>query len=92
MKVENYKTKNQFIIFLENSIIFQSYDAFILEIKDGEIVKVGFKWCYSKTTLKYLKMFINEYCKNYEYTTKKDFEKFLNNFWYYDSEGAYKIK
>lgn len=71
MKVEQFYNKNQFRIYGESKNIFQSYDSTIAIIKKGMLI-LGKNWDYSKTTLKHLYMFLNDYDfeidnKNYIY-------------------------
>lgn len=69
MKVYNLSTKsgrtvaNQFVIKDDNRKVFQSYDSTIVEVKwhsDFCEVNVGYDWGYSRTTTKYLKIFLME--------------------------------
>lgn len=65
MKVTNLRTTrgnkvpNQFSIQSGNSIFFQSYDAVIAEVTKGIIYLDPVYYNYSKTTSKYLYMFLN---------------------------------
>lgn len=65
MKVKNLysskgnKVPNQFLIELENKILFQSYDSIIAEVTKGMIYLDPVYYNYSKTTSKYLYMFVN---------------------------------
>ena len=59
MKVEKFKVKNQFIIRGGNKIIFQSYNSTIAVVDNGSIT-LGADWDYSRTTLKYLYVFLDE--------------------------------
>lgn len=66
MKVKNMysqngnKVPNQFIIHLpENLTVFQSYNTVIAHDRNGVIVLDKNALEYSKTTLKYLKQFLN---------------------------------
>ena len=53
-------TANQFVIFDENGVTFQSYRTKIAVIGGGE-VKVSYQnWDYSKTTTKYLYQFLRQ--------------------------------
>ena len=62
MKVENFYNKNQFIIFGGDAIVtFQSYNSIIAKIDKNGTLKLGNDWDYSKTTLKHLYLFINDY-------------------------------
>lgn len=97
MRVKNFKdVKNQFIIEDGHKVVFQSYDSFICEIQVREIqgnriIKVGKNWDYSRTTMKYLKWFLEEYLWDSPYTSKKDFEKFLENNFNIDNNDNYII-
>ena len=60
-KVQQFYNKNQFVIRANGETTFQSYDSTIAIIeKDGSIV-FGKYWDYSKTTLKHLYLFLNDY-------------------------------
>jgi len=65
MKVTNLrssrgnKVPNQYSIETGNSIIFQSYDSIIAEVSRGIIYLDPVYYNYSKTTSKYLYMFLN---------------------------------
>lgn len=65
MKVTNLrssrgnKVPNQYSIETGNSIIFQSYDSIIAEVSRGVIYLDPVYYNYSKTTSKYLYMFLN---------------------------------
>lgn len=91
VKVENFMHINQFVIYTDKGVVFQSYDSFICEIEYGVITKIGYNWNYSRTTTKHLKWFLEKYIAyNNPYTTKKDFEKFIeNNFKYDDIQIVY---
>lgn len=67
MKVYNLEGKsgkavvNQFVIKDDNRKVFQSYDSTIVEVKwhaDFCEVNIGYDWDYSRTTIKYFKMFL----------------------------------
>lgn len=59
MLVEQLINNNQFKVFLNNGIVFQSYDSLIaLKRYDGCILFSPL-WNCSKTTLKHLKIFLN---------------------------------
>lgn len=67
MKVRNLENArgvavvNQFVIEDDNKKVFQSYDSTIVEVKwysDFCEVNVGCDWDYSRTTTKYLKIFL----------------------------------
>lgn len=62
MKVQNFYNKNQFIISGGDAIVtFQSYDSIIAKIDKKGTLILGDDWNYSKTTLKHLYLFINDY-------------------------------
>ena len=71
---------NQFIITDENLVTFQSYESTIAVYdREMQVLFVFPDWDYSKTTLKYLKQFVNEET-HFNYTSQKQFEKeMLNN-------------
>lgn len=77
MKIEQFKNKNQFIIKDNETIYFQSYDVIIAKYnkKDGLILD-NYYWDYSKTTLKHLYMFIDEFC---DFETYEMMYKITNN-------------
>ena len=54
--------KNQFVITEGSTKKFQSYDTIICKISPSApstIIYLDPKWCYSQTTLKHLKTFLN---------------------------------
>lgn len=82
MKVEQYKAINQFHLYDNNNDLLQSYDSLVVSIhtfnEDGEnikLIKLGCDWDYSKTTLKYVYMFLEEFGNIYFYgiTNKKQY-------------------
>lgn len=85
VSVRQLEHKNQFIIRYNNQknpclncVCFQSYATLICMWASNE-KKLYINWSmwdYSKTTLKHLKQFINQYTP-FEYLTKQDFLKFL---------------
>ena len=94
LKVQNVKNNgrevpNQIEIFYEKDNkyykIFQSYSSMIIKWENGRIIEVGSNWEYSKTTGKYRNLLTN--------TTKKEFEKMLQNEFEWDEENQiYKLK
>ena len=53
---------NQFIIWGEDSFSFQSYDSLICIVDEvNAIITFGCDWDYSKTTMKHLNAFLNNY-------------------------------
>lgn len=60
MKVEQFYNKNQFVIYGKGETIFQSYNSTIAIIKDG-FLTLSEDWNYSKTTMKHLYLFLEDY-------------------------------
>lgn len=80
MKVQNFYNKNQFIIFGGDAIVtFQSYNSIIAKIDKKGTLKLGNDWDYSKTTLKHLYLFINDYFSLLGDFTQKLFSYEFNN-------------
>ena len=79
--VEQLHNKNQFLISYrdkdanKNLLAFQSYRSLIAiyDLSDGKLYLNWNKWDYSKTTLKHLKMFVNEYVFGYFFESKQQF-------------------
>lgn len=61
--VSGREVANQFVIFDENKIVFQSYDSTICIVENGMRVTLGRHWDYSKTTSKYLYQFLRMYAR-----------------------------
>lgn len=57
----------------DSSMLF-SYDIFICKLVSGQLVQISDCWDYSRTTMKHLKMFIDEYAR-FAYVNKKEFER-----------------
>ena len=53
------KVPNQFVIEMKDKIFFQSYNSIIAEVSHGIIYLDPVYYNYSKTTSKYLYMFLN---------------------------------
>lgn len=60
-KVEQFYNKNQFLIRGDAGITFQSYDSTIANIDSNGNLTLFRDWDYSKTTLKHLYLFLNDY-------------------------------
>ena len=90
-KVQQFYNKNQFIVNTEKEITFQSYDSTIATInKKTGVLTFGADWDYSKTTLKHLYLFLNDYKNEIEgfiysrifhngFDTSKNKRAFLQN-------------
>lgn len=59
-RVEQLENKNQFIIYTPDERIFQSYNSIVAISIAGELI-LGRDWDYSKTTLKHLYIFLENY-------------------------------
>ena len=80
MKVEHFYNKNQFVIFGGDAMVtFQSYNSIIAKIDENGTLFLGNDWDYSKTTLKHLYLFINDYFNLLEDFTQKLFGYEFNN-------------
>ena len=87
--VEQLANKNQFVIIYEDENkgqrlhCFQSYQSLIAvyDKATGNLFINWDKWDYSKTTLKHLKMFINEWT-SFIYETKAQFLKEMQTNWH----------
>lgn len=66
MKVKNMVSNNgnfvpnQFIVWDDESIIFQSYNSIIAKKSEGKIYLDEYYWNYSRTTSKYRSQFLGE--------------------------------
>ena len=65
MKVENMKSDrgnsvpNQFIIYSDDGIYFQSYNSIICKRTENKVFLDSYYWDYSNTTAKYRRDFLN---------------------------------
>ena len=60
MRIQQFHSKNQFIIYGDDgSVTFQSYNSIIAVKKNGKVT-LGKDWDYSKTTGKYRNLFLSE--------------------------------
>ena len=73
-----YKENNK------NYKIFQSYESMIVKWENDIIIEVGINWDYSRTTGLYRNMLTK--------TTKKEFEKILQNNFIFNEETQTYIK
>lgn len=65
LKVQQFYNKNQFVIedMKEDKTYFQSYNSLIaIRDKKNATLTLGKDWDYSKTTMKHLYLFLEEYC------------------------------
>lgn len=60
MFVRQLDNKNQFIINHDGALYFQSYESLIAKYERG-VLTLYPHWCYSRTTLKHLYIFIFRY-------------------------------
>ena len=93
LKVKNVnnngrEVSNQFEIFYEENNkhykIFQSYESMIIKWENSIIIEVGGDWDYSRTTGLYRNILTK--------TTKKEFEKMLQNNFIFKEETQTYIK
>jgi hypothetical protein len=76
MKVENLLHANQFVIWSDEEITFQSYNSECARIdKNGDLI-LGRDWDYSNTTLRHLYVFLERYFFHLDYSTQKYFKDF----------------
>ena len=61
IRVENFGGKNQFLLYTDNGVYFQSYKSIIaFRDNDGNVSLDKNTWDYSQTTGKYRNRFLNE--------------------------------
>lgn len=74
--------RNQFVIIDDGKTYFQSYES-LIAVKyweDGKtILKLGRDWDYSKTTMKYLHVWLNEYFPRYSILTAYEIRKLIKD-------------
>jgi hypothetical protein len=81
MRVENFRgVKNQFLVFDENgNCYFQSYQSIIAKNDiNGKIFLDKVFWNYSRTTSKYLNLFLGENRKQIESKIKEGIYQLVN--------------
>ena len=66
IKVSKLAEKNQYQVRYNGKCIFQSYDSIIAIRDQDQTVHLSKHWDYSKTTIKYLKIFLNIDCSTKE--------------------------
>lgn len=89
--MENYKVEqmindrgngamNQFVIYADGKIIFQSYDSIIATVdKANKTVTLGSDWDYSVTTGKHRNIFFRDYANIPDLASKKGIQDALKN-------------
>ena len=71
---------NQFVIYADNKIIFQSYKSIIAVVnRANKSIELGADWDYSVTTGKHRNIFFRDYANIPDLDTKKGIEKALKN-------------
>ena len=60
MKVQQFYNKNQFLIEGNGFKLLQSYSSQVAKIENG-VLYFGCDWDYSRTTLKHVYLFINDF-------------------------------
>ena len=80
MLVKQLENKNQFIILGDDGETeFQSYSSRIARIDKGGTLELSTRWNYSKTTLKHLYLFLEEYLYNLDEFIQKDIKEILRH-------------
>jgi ribonucleotide reductase beta subunit family protein with ferritin-like domain len=69
---------NQYVVTIGSEIYFQSYETIIAKVDKNKNVILSNYWNYSRTTLKWLKVFLQKYTEFYP-QTKKDIERLILN-------------
>lgn len=70
--------ENQFVIYTDDAILFQSYNSIIAKKENGQICLDERYWDYSKTTGKYRNQFLGETKKETEKKIKSRVYKLVN--------------
>ena len=71
---------NQFVLYMNNVIAFQSYDSIIAVVdKDSKTITLYADWDYSKTTGKHRNIFFRDYANIPDLASKKGIEDALKN-------------
>lgn len=71
---------NQFVIYADNKIIFQSYDSIIATVdRSAKTIELGEDWDYSTTTGKHRNIFFADYANIPDLASKKGIENALKN-------------
>lgn len=71
---------NQFVLYVGNKMIFQSYDSIIATVdKTEKTVVLGMDWDYSKTTGKHRNIFFRDYANIPDLASKKGILDALKN-------------
>lgn len=78
-RVEQHEHANQFIIFVEGGIVFQSYDSNIAFIDNQGSITIGYYWDYSATTRKHLYSFLRKYSHLVTINSKKEVERLIKS-------------
>lgn len=69
--------RNQFVIYENGKITFQSYSTTICTIENGKVSVNHTMWCYSRTTAKYLYQFLRANGINVH--GNKDVQRLIDN-------------
>lgn len=71
---------NQFVLYVGNTIAFQSYDSLIATVdRDSKTITLFPAWDYSVTTSKHRNIFFRDYANIPDLATKKGIENALKN-------------
>lgn len=86
------KVANQFEIYDNGKVYFQSYESLIAEVEIGGSVVLGRDWDYSRTTMKHLNTFLRNHayslfkCVDYEVNAKNIRKLIANGTIQYNAE------
>ena len=78
-RAKQHEHINQYVIYVDNGIVFQSYDCIIAFIDNRGSVTVGYYWDCSKTTRTHLYSFLRKYSKYVSINSKKEVEKLIKS-------------
>ena len=73
---------NQFVIEINGCVYFQSYQSIIAKVEDteqGKELTLGSNCDYSRTTTKYLQLFLRAYCWKFAGLSHKEMQKLIDN-------------
>ena len=77
--IKQLEHKNQFVIITDKGTYFQSYESIIAFYpNNGDKIRLGKDWKRSATTLKHLRIFLEDYCK-YPVMKKSEIENAISN-------------
>lgn len=78
LKIGQVENKNQFYYEDGFKSVFQSYNSIIVIYQNGKLI-FGRDWDYSKTTLKHLYIYLNDYLRLYGFRYREELYKALKS-------------